>query len=136
MRKKVVRKKKRNIRKRKRTLANGDYDLKYEVMMYYTLRYNPSATKPQCNCPGHVETCVELLVIDHKKKRTKKEKGLTGKSFYKYLKENNYPEGYQVLCFSCNFVKELYNGKCPHLFEKYSKKKENKTKKKRRKRSR
>ena len=130
MRKKVVRKKKRNIRKRKRTLANGDYDLKYEVMMYYTLRYNPSATKPQCNCPGHVETCVELLVIDHKKKRTKKEKGLTGKSFYKYLKENNYPEGYQVLCFSCNFVKELYNGECPHLFEKYRKKKEKKKKSK------
>ena len=130
MRKKVVRKKKRNIRKRKRTLANGDYDLKYEVMMYYTLRYNPSATKPQCNCPGHVETCVELLVIDHKKKRTKKEKGLTGKPFYKYLKENNYPEGYQVLCFSCNFVKELYNGECPHLFEKYRKKKEKKKKSK------
>ena len=69
MRKKVVRKKKRNIRKRKRTLANGDYDLKYEVMMYYTLRYNPSATEPYCNCPGHVETCIELLVIDNKKKK-------------------------------------------------------------------
>ena len=130
MRKKVVRKKKQKITKRKSKPANGDYDLKYEAMMYYTLRYNLSATKPQCNCPGHVETCIELLAIDHKKKRTKKEKGLTGKSFYKYLKENNYPEGYQVLCFSCNFVKELYNGKCPHLFEKYRKKKENKKRKK------
>ena len=130
MRKKVVRKKKRKITKRKSKPANGDYDFKYEAMMYYTLRYNPSATKPQCNCPGHVETCIELLAIDHKKKRTKKEKGLTGKSFYKYLKENNYPEGYQVLCFSCNFVKELYNGKCPHLFEKYRKKKEKKKRKK------
>ena len=90
---------------------------------YYTLRYNPSATKPQCNCPGHVETCIELLAIDHKKKRTKKEKGLTGKSFYKYLKENNYPEGFQVLCHNCNFVKEQYP-KCPHLFDKYSKEKE------------
>ena len=125
MTKKVVRKK-----KGKSKPANGDYIEKYEAMMYYTLRYNPSATKPQCNCPGHVETCIELLAIDHKKKRTKKEKGLTGKSFYKYLKENNYPEGYQVLCFSCNFVKELYNGKCPHLFEKYRKKKEKKKRKK------
>lgn len=130
MRKKVVRKKKRKITKRKSKPANGDYIEKYEAMMYYTLRYNPSATKPQCNCPGHVETCIELLAIDHKKKRTKKEKGLTGKSFYKYLKENNYPEGYQVLCLSCNFVKELYNGKCPHLFEKYRKKKEKKKRKK------
>ena len=142
MTKKVVRKK-----KGKRKSANGDYIEKYEAMMYYTLRYDPSATEPYCHCPGHDERCIELLVIDHKKKRTKKEKGLTGKSFYKYLKENNYPEGYQVLCFSCNFVKELYNGKCPHLFEKYRKKKATefkstkkkaakKTKKKRRERSR
>ena len=114
----------------KTILANGDYDLKYEVMMYYTLRYNPSAVRPFCNCKGCREICVEFLCIDHKKKRTKKEKGLTGKSFYKYLKENNYPEGYQVLCFSCNFVKELYNGKCPHLFQKYRKKKEKKKRRK------
>ena len=125
MTKKVVRKK-----KGKRKSANGDYIEKYEAMMYYTLRYDPSATEPYCHCPGHDERCIELLVIDHKKKRTKKEKGLTGKSFYKYLKENNYPEGYQVLCFSCNFVKELYNGKCPHLFEKYRKKKEKKKRRK------
>ena len=130
MTKKVVRKK-----KGKRKSANGDYIEKYEAMMYYTLRYDPSATEPYCHCPGHDERCIELLVIDHKKKRTKKEKGLAGKSLYEYLKKNNYPDGYQVLCFSCNFIKEKYD-KCPHLFEKYSKKKENKTKKKRRKRSR
>ena len=130
MTKKVVRKK-----KGKRKSANGDYIEKYEAMMYYTLRYDPSATEPYCHCPGHDERCIELLVIDHKKKRTKKEKGLAGKSLYEYLKKNNYPDGYQVLCFSCNFIKEKYD-KCPHLFKKYSKKKENKTKKKRRKRSR
>jgi hypothetical protein len=141
MTKKVVRKK-----KGKRKSANGDYIEKYEAMMYYTLRYDPSATEPYCHCPGHDERCIELLVIDHKKKRTKKEKGLSGKPFYKHLKEINYPDGYQVLCFSCNFVKEKYD-KCPHLFEKYPKKKATeskstkkkatkKTKKKKRERSR
>ena len=127
MRKKIVRKNKAKT-KRKSKSANGDYIEKYEALMYYTLRYDPSATEPYCNCTGHDERCIELLCIDHKKKRTKKEKGLAGKPFYKYLKENNYPEGYQVLCFSCNFVKELYNGKCPHLFEKYRKKKTTKSK--------
>ena len=106
--KKVVHKEKQKITKRKSKPANGDCIEKYEAMMYYTLRYNPAATKPQCNCPGHIETCMEFLVIDHKKKRTKKEKGLFGKPFYEYLKENNYPEGFQVLCHNCNFVKELY----------------------------
>ena len=111
----------------KTILANGDYDLKYEVMMYYTLRHNSSAVRPFCNCKGCGEICVEFLCIDHKKKRTKKEKGLTGKAFYQYLKENNYPEGFQVLCFGCNFVKEVYP-KCPHLFDKYRKEKKSKKK--------
>ena len=141
MTKKVVRKK-----KGKRKPANGDYPEKYDALIHYTLRYDPSATEPYCHCPGHDERCIELLVIDHKKKRTKKEKGLSGKPFYKHLKEINYPDGYQVLCFSCNFIKEKYD-KCPHLFEKYSKKKDTeskstkkkatkKTKKKKRERSR
>ena len=111
----------------KTILANGDYDLKYEVMMYYTLRHNPSAVRPFCNCKGCDEICMEFLVIDHKKKRTKKEKNLAGKALYKYLKENNYPEGLQVLCFGCNFVKEVYP-KCPHLFDKYREEKKSKKK--------
>ena len=127
MKKNTASKKKQNAVKKTKKSANGDYDLKYEVMMYYTLRWNPDADKPQCNCKGHTETCMEFLVIDHKKKRTKKEKGLTGKSFYKYLKENNYPEGFQVLCFGCNFVKEVYP-KCPHLFDKYREEKKSKKK--------
>ena len=123
MKKNTASKKKQNAVKKTKKSANGDYDLKYEVMMYYTLRHNPSAVRPCCNCKGCEEICIELLCIDHKKKRTKKEKNLTGKAFYKYLKENNYPEGFQVLCHNCNFVKEQYP-KCPHLFDKYSKEKE------------
>ena len=141
MTKKVVRKK-----KGKRKSANGDYPEKYDALIHYTLRYDPSATEPYCRCTGCKTNVIELLVIDHKKKRTKEEKGLAGKPLYEYLKKNNYPDGYQVLCLSCNFVKEKYD-KCPHLFEKYRKKKDTeskstkkkaskKTKKKRRKRSR
>ena len=137
MTKKVVRKK-----KQKRKSANGDYPEKYDALIHYTLRYDPSATEPYCRCTGCKTNVIELLVIDHKKKRTKKEKGLAGKPLYEYLKKNNYPDGYQVLCFSCNFVKGQYD-QCPHLFEKYSKKKDTESKstkkkvaKKRRRRSR
>ena len=141
MTKKVVRKK-----EGKRKPTNGDYPEKYDALIHYTLRYDLSATEPYCRCTGCKTNVIELLVIDHKKKRTKEEKGLAGKPLYEYLKKNNYPDGYQVLCYSCNFVKEKYD-KCPHLFEKYRKKKDTeskstkkkaskKTKKKRRKRSR
>ena len=71
MTKKVVRKK-----EGKRKPANGDYPEKYDALIHYTLRYDPSATEPYCRCAGCKTNVIELLVIDHKKKRTKKEKGL------------------------------------------------------------
>lgn len=40
-------------------------------------------------------------------------KGATGK-FYRWLRDNNYPEGIQVLCFNCNIGKFRNKGICPH----------------------
>ena len=62
MTKKVVRKK-----KGKRKSANGDYPEKYDALIHYTLRYDPSATEPYCRCAGCKTNVIELLVIDHKK---------------------------------------------------------------------
>lgn len=35
----------------------------------------------------------------------------TGSTFYRWLKRNNYPIGYQVLCWNCQWSKYLH-GKC------------------------
>ncbi len=57
------------------------------------------------------------LTIDHKNndgaehRRSIGSKG--GSSFYHYLVVNNFPEGYQVLCASCNLSK-FTMGYCPH----------------------
>lgn len=37
-----------------------------------------------------------------------------GARFYKWLKANGYPPGYQVLCSNCNHGKHRNNGVCPH----------------------
>lgn len=70
-----------------------------------------------CKCCGESE--VKFLAIDHinndgaKQRRELKEtKGGTG-SFYYWLKRNNYPDGYQVLCHNCNMAKAFYKT-CPH----------------------
>ena len=43
---------------------------------------------------------------EHRRQIFGKRKGAGGGcSFYRWLKNNNYPEGYQVLCFSCQFRK-------------------------------
>lgn len=40
----------------------------------------------------------------------------SGMKLYHYLRKNNYPSGFQVLCHNCNFAKGQY-GICPHQKE-------------------
>lgn len=67
-----------------------------------------------CQCCG--EYRYEFLCIDHMDgggNAHRKEVGGGGNGFLKWLRDNNYPEGYQTLCHNCNFAKHFY-GKCPH----------------------
>ncbi len=71
----------------------------------------------RCVCCG--ESRYEFLAIDHVNgdgaaHRHKIGKG--GSSFYAWLIKNNFPEGFQILCWNCNWAKGVY-GKCPHKEE-------------------
>jgi hypothetical protein len=33
---------------------------------------------------------------------------------YRWLRNNNYPHRFQILCWNCNVTKQLY-GSCPHV---------------------
>jgi hypothetical protein len=54
----------------------------------------------KCNCCG--ESHLEFLTIDHIQHSNK---GLYGERLYRYLIRNNFPNGYQVLCWNCNSLK-------------------------------
>jgi len=75
----------------------------------------------QCNCCG--EKHIEFLTIDHIDcgkmihNKNKKSHNFCGFHLYRWLIKNNYPKGYQVLCFNCNCGKGIF-GKCPHEIEK------------------
>lgn len=78
----------------------------------------------KCTCCG--ETRREYLTIDHINgdgRKQKREIGLLSsdsRGLYRWLRQNNYPEGFQVLCFNCNCGKGNYSV-CPHnkeIFEK------------------
>ena len=74
-----------------------------------------SKGKPKCNCCGE-KTSLDFLVIDHVAGRKDKKGNVDkrrGDSMYRYLRKNNYPKGYQVLCHNCNFAKFVYTV-CPH----------------------
>ena len=78
-----------------------------------------------CACCG--ESHVEFLTIDHidgsgaeHRKELLKERGwnvdsrsMSGSHTYWWLKQNDYPEGFRVLCFNCNSSLGHY-GYCPH----------------------
>jgi hypothetical protein len=71
---------------------------------------------PICACCG--ETLLQGLQIDHmdgKGGQHRAEIRLTtgGTPFYRWLIENNFPPGYQVLCATCNFAKRD-TSVCPH----------------------
>lgn len=70
----------------------------------------------KCVCCGELE--YYFLGVDHinnngaEERRTTKNG--TGVIFYHWLKKNNYPNGYQILCHSCNQGKQSNKGTCPH----------------------
>lgn len=64
-----------------------------------------------CACCG--ESRLEFLSIDHINGGGNKHRSTLKTSIYRWLKSNNYPEGFQVLCHNCNMSKSFY-GYCPH----------------------
>lgn len=45
---------------------------------------------------------------------TSLDKGSSGDTLYRWLKNNNYPDGFQILCYNCNISKHRNKGICSH----------------------
>jgi hypothetical protein len=67
----------------------------------------------KCACCG--ETTEAFLSIDHiNNDGAEHRRTVNRRNFYKWLEENGFPPGYQVLCMNCNFGKARNGGVCPH----------------------
>ena len=67
-----------------------------------------------CACCG--EKILEFLSIDHINGGGTKHirsHSVVRTGFYRWLIQNHYPPGFQVLCYNCNMAKGFF-GKCPH----------------------
>lgn len=94
------------VAKHKRTHQRWARRLKQEVLA----RYGGA----KCVCCG--ETGIAFLSIDHVHgdgAEHRRELGFSGSNFYRWLKQQGFPPGYQVLCMSCNWAKRR-GGCCPH----------------------
>lgn len=83
--------------------------LRLEVLKHY------SCGKLICACCGEFE--YDFLSLDHVDgggtKQRKEIKRKCGAPFFHWLKQNNFPSGFQVLCYNCNLAKGFV-GSCPH----------------------
>lgn len=108
-------------RKENSEIVNG-YNRKYSRKVRLDIFSFYGGNPPKCACCG--EMTYQFLSIDHIKgggHKHREELKKLGYTLYQWLKKNNYPIGYQVLCFNCNQAKGLF-GKCPHK-KKYENKK-------------
>lgn len=64
-----------------------------------------------CVCVACEENRLECLSIDHIDGGGSKQRRRTtlrsSNSFYRWLKRNQFPEGYQTLCMNCQFIKRF-----------------------------
>jgi hypothetical protein len=77
-------------------------------------RHYSNSEIPFCQCCN--ETIFEFLTLDHKfggGTKHRKETGGGGSLTYKWAIDNDYPDIFRVLCYSCNACYGIY-GNCPH----------------------
>lgn len=82
---------------------------KHDKIRYYVLAYYSPGYTPHCSWEGCNITDVDMLVLDHidnDGKESRKTIG-TGLKLYKWIIENNYPEGLQTFCAGHNQKKEM-----------------------------
>lgn len=71
----------------------------------------------RCICCG--ESAREFLTLDHEggnggdHRRNLFGHNVGGLHMYRWLKKNNFPSGYRILCMNCNWATR-YNPVCPH----------------------
>lgn len=92
-----------------------EYHRKGRMLLKITVIGHYSNGEFKCACCG--EDKIEFLSIDHinggGNKHRKEINRKSGRWFYKWLCENNLPEGYRVLCHNCNMCIGMY-GYCAH----------------------
>lgn len=83
--------------------------LKYEVLSYYSVEDEPVCEF--CLKRGERVTNINLLTIDHIKNdgNEHRKKVGSGHFLYRWLKRNNFPDGFRVLCFGCNTCERRRN---------------------------
>lgn len=96
---------------RARIQRNFRQRIKKEVLIHYS---NGKLECANCNFKDMRALCLDHIANDGAKQREKlfggKRKG-SPHGLFRWLKKNNFPPGFQVLCANCNLIKEFERNK-------------------------
>lgn len=113
----------RNSHKKEAREYSKNYSITHkDIIREYKKQYNDKLRKEvlgyysnnifECACCG--ESHIEFLGIDHVNGGGfKHRKNIKRNNIYFWLKSNNFPSGFRVLCYNCNLSLGFY-GYCPH----------------------
>ena len=88
------------------------YEILYPKLRLAALEYYGNG-KLECICCG--ETNTRFLTLDHINNNGKQHRKQIGNgNLLAWIKRNNFPKGFQTLCFNCNSGRALNKGICPH----------------------
>ena len=95
--------------------------IKFEVLAHYSGVDHPQCANPFHFHDGQVVTRLSILSLDHINGDGHKDKGKNGKrigstTLYRKVKRLGYPDGFQVLCFSCQGIKVEINDEHPRKY--------------------
>jgi hypothetical protein len=109
--------KKKNPEKNK--IIQRNHSKKYRQKLIIQVLSHYGGNPPKCACCGERE--LDFLTIDHinggGNQHRKKVLGhlIGGWIFYIWLRKNNFPEGFRVLCWNCQWGCRKHNGVCSHV---------------------
>lgn len=103
----------RRWRARHADRVRQDANVKHKALKIAAL----AAYGSKCQCCGVTDS--RFLTIDHVAgngaDHRRQVKIAPGASTYRWLRDNAYPVGFQVLCYNCNCGRNINNGACPHI---------------------
>lgn len=99
----VVRSEEERKERRRASVRKYEWGLRQKAFDHYGRK---------CVCCG--ESQEEFLVIDHVNNDGAQHRKRVGNNIYRWLRDNSYPQGFQILCQNCNWGRYVNNGICPH----------------------
>lgn len=86
---------------------------KYRMRMKDEAYAHYAGSPPKCACCGEKE--MVFLTLDHINNDGRRHRKEIGKmQLAAWVRKNNYPKEFQVLCFNCNCGKNVNKRICPH----------------------